>query len=71
MTDGSLADEITMLCAWCGVTLRQGGSTVSHGICRDCAPTLLEKIRERLEGNSQGAGDRSNVRDCGEGAPYL
>lgn len=39
---------ITVLCAWCGLTLRPGGGRVSHGICRECAPVLLAKIRERL-----------------------
>jgi hypothetical protein len=41
-------DIVTVQCAWCGTILKQGGETISHGICRDCAPVLLERIRERL-----------------------
>lgn len=41
-------DVVTVQCAWCGIILKQGGETISHGICRDCAPVLLERIRERL-----------------------
>ena len=43
-------DSVTVQCAWCGTILRKGGPTISHGICRDCAPVLLERIRERLGG---------------------
>jgi hypothetical protein len=43
-------DSVTVLCAWCGIVLHRGGETISHGICKDCAPALLDKIRERLKG---------------------
>lgn len=39
---------VTVLCAWCGTLLHKGGDSISHGICKNCAPALLEKIRERL-----------------------
>jgi hypothetical protein len=48
---------VTVLCAWCGALLHQGGEAISHGICKDCAPALLEKIRERLR-ESEGQGER-------------
>ena len=46
-------DSVTVQCAWCGTILREGGPTISHGICRNCAPTLLERIRERLDGQGK------------------
>lgn len=49
MTEDQRTNQVTVLCAWCGALLREGGPEISHGICRDCAPALLEKIRERLK----------------------
>ena len=44
------APEMTMVCAWCARVLVQGTSgEVSHGICDDCLPGVVEEILERLE----------------------
>ena len=51
--------SVTVLCAWCGALLHQGGEAISHGICKDCAPALLEKIRERLR-ESEGQAERQH-----------
>ena len=57
-------DSVTVQCAWCGTILREGGPTISHGICRNCAPVLLERIRERLDGKGKRrAGSDPAVRD--------
>ena len=40
----SETEPIKVLCAWCGVTIREGtGPRVSHGICPSCAEKLLPK----------------------------
>lgn len=45
--------DVTVLCAWCGTVLHVGGTAISHGICKDCAPVLLQKIRQRLKESSE------------------
>ena len=31
----------TLVCAWCGKLMRAGGDQVSHGLCEDCAESVL------------------------------
>ena len=44
--------KLTILCAWCGVVVQHGddpaNGAVSHGICEQCAPTVIAEIEERL-----------------------
>jgi hypothetical protein len=55
---------VTVLCAWCGTLLHKGGESISHGICKNCAPALLEKIRERLKesGVREGQGNDATAK---------
>ncbi len=34
----------TVLCAWCGHVIRQGGLAISHGMCEGCANQVLAII---------------------------
>lgn len=38
---------MTVVCAWCGVTIRTGiqRDKISHGICEDCAEAMLEEAK--------------------------
>ena len=27
---------MTVVCAWCGLVLKEGGPTITHGICKPC-----------------------------------
>ncbi|MCA9821478.1 MAG: hypothetical protein KC482_14320 [Dehalococcoidia bacterium] len=56
-------EMVTVQCAWCGTILREGGKTISHGICRDCAPELLERIRERLDSAGKPPAPDGPARD--------
>jgi hypothetical protein len=59
-------DSVTVLCAWCGTVLHRGGEAISHGICKDCAPALLDKIRERLKeprGSNRASRDAERKSD--------
>jgi hypothetical protein len=43
MADGR-SSEPTVICAWCGLTVHEGGGgPVSHGICDVCAMQLLSQ----------------------------
>jgi hypothetical protein len=35
------AEEMTIVCAWCGSTLKAGGPHLSHGLCAACAERML------------------------------
>ena len=37
---------ITVLCAWCGTILAQGGRRISHGLCERCRHGLDREIDE-------------------------
>jgi hypothetical protein len=37
-------DGLTVVCAWCDCTVREGGSIVSHGICADCATGFISRM---------------------------
>jgi len=36
-----------IICAWCGLILRNGIGMVSHGICIKCQKTLMEARNEK------------------------
>jgi hypothetical protein len=38
----------TVICAWCKRVLEMGGDGISHGLCDECAPTVLAEITRRL-----------------------
>lgn len=40
----------TLLCAWCGHVIRQGGLTLSHGMCEPCADQVLALIDDAERG---------------------
>lgn len=33
-----------VICAWCDKVVSEGGGTVSHGICPECALQMLRKL---------------------------
>lgn len=37
-------DYLTVVCAWCDCTVREGGDTISHGICADCAVGFMSRL---------------------------
>jgi len=37
--------DLTVVCAWCEAVVRSGAAgPVSHGICRECARSFLERL---------------------------
>lgn len=47
---GAVMAPLLLICAWCGVTIRQGSGPVSHGCCRECADKILKQMEAR-DGN--------------------
>ncbi len=42
--DGQIVrEEPALVCAWCGIVLRAGGSPVSHGVCPTCAAQVADE----------------------------
>ncbi|MGH7752881.1 MAG: hypothetical protein ACREN5_08705 [Gemmatimonadales bacterium] len=37
------AVDPTIVCAWCGRLIAEGGAQVSHGLCPDCAARVFEQ----------------------------
>jgi hypothetical protein len=33
-----------VLCAWCGVLMKDGALPISHGCCKSCVATLLGEV---------------------------
>ena len=57
MTTGDTPDAtgLHVICAWCGFVVSQGaGDRVSHGICNECAPKVLDQVRARLDSDRTG-----------------
>lgn len=46
-----------VMCAWCGRVIEHGVEGVSHGMCDECVPGVLEEVdrlaRERVEQSKQ------------------
>lgn len=43
-TGDVIEGDLTVLCAWCGMLLTQGGQRISHGICSRCARGFEREI---------------------------
>lgn len=45
-----MAETVAVVCAWCSTPVRESGTSVSHGICVECAMGFLKKLpREYLQ----------------------
>jgi hypothetical protein len=55
---------MTLICAWCGKTLRRGRGPVSHGICESCSLAVqasLEHWNDRATGDLEMSGAASHM----------
>ena len=58
MTDDPATPHMTV-CSWCDRVLNEGATPISHGICDDCLPRLLQTVL-RTEATSLERSSRSH-----------
>lgn len=49
---------MTVVCAWCGLVLKTGEGSISHGICEQCAYQVETRLLRDISRRRGGAATR-------------
>lgn len=42
-------EQLKVICAWCGKTIRKGRGPISHGMCPKCERTMEEELNAKAK----------------------